>query len=129
MTQPRRGPRRTLVALVAACGLFGASVAAGGAQTANPTPTRTPAPTATPDRDWDLPAGHYYTQAGAGLGGYSIGDDEGIAFWTAFQRLGGVNALGYPASRRYSTGGFVYQATQAAVLQWRPDLNAAVLGN
>ena len=48
----------------------------------------------TPENDWDLPSGHYYTQAGAGAGGYAIGDDDGIRFWTAFQQLGGTGSLG-----------------------------------
>ncbi|HLZ08149.1 MAG TPA: septal ring lytic transglycosylase RlpA family protein, partial [Chloroflexota bacterium] len=34
---------------------------------------------------------------------------------------GGVAHLGYPASQRFSWGGFVTQITQKAVLQWRPD--------
>jgi plastocyanin len=83
----------------------------------------------TPEKDWDLPSGHYYTQAGAGAGGYAIGDDDGIRFWTAFQQLGGTASLGYPASRRFTLGGFTYQATQAALLQWRPDQGATALGN
>ncbi len=88
-----------------------------------------PTPSPTPDLDWDLPGGHYYTQAGAGKGGYAIADDGGMAFWTAFQRLGGTGTLGYPASRRFVLNGLVYQLTQAALLQWRPDQGTAVLGN
>ena len=82
-----------------------------------------------PERDWDLPNGHYYTQAGAGAGGYAIADDDGMRLWSAFQQFGGVPALGYPASRRFSLGGFVYQATQAALLQWRSDQGSVALGN
>ncbi len=82
-----------------------------------------------PERDWDLPNGHYYTQAGAGAGGYAIADDDGMRLWSAFQQLGGTTALGYPASRRFTLGGFVYQATQAALLQWRPDQGSVALGN
>jgi plastocyanin len=82
-----------------------------------------------PELDWALPAGRYFTQAGAGAGGYSIADDDGLPFWKTFQQLGGVPALGYPASRRFTLGGFTYQATQAALLQWRPDQSAVVLGN
>jgi hypothetical protein len=87
------------------------------------------APSPTPARDWALPAGHYYTEAGAGAGGYAIADEGGMAFWSAYQHLGGAATLGFPSSRPYSQGGFVYQATQAAVLQWRPETGAVVLGN
>jgi plastocyanin len=116
------------MALLAALALTGANVAGSQAQTAAPTATAI-RPSPTPDRDWDLPSGHYYTEAGAGQGGYTIADDSSMPFWTTFQKLGGVSAIGYPASRRYSFNGLVYQATQAALLQWRPDLNAVVLGN
>jgi plastocyanin len=71
----------------------------------------------------------YFTQAGAGAGGYIISDDDGLAFWSSFRRLGGVSALGYPSSRRFSIDGFTYQATQTALLQWRPEVGTAVLGN
>src|SRR5438105_14745796 len=92
---------RSVLAIVAAVGLVGSAIGAGEAETNDQAVTSTPRPTATPDRDWDLPTGHYYTEAGAGLGGYSIADDGGVPFWSAYQRWGGVNALGYPASRRY----------------------------
>ena len=32
-----------------------------------------------------------------------------------------MSALGYPSSDRYLANGFLYQATQRAVLQWQPD--------
>ena len=123
-----RAARPALGALVGLVLLGGAS-GAGYAQSATQTATRTAAPSPTPDLDWDLPGGHYYTQAGAGQGGYSITDDDGIPFWSTYQRLGGPAALGFPASRRYTLNGLVYQATQAAVLQWRSDLGAVVLAN
>src|SRR5207248_3159117 len=72
--------------------------------------------------DWDVPNGHVFTQTGGSAGlGYVVSDEGGIAFWSAFQRLGGVPALGYPVSQRFEHGGFVTQAMQKAVLQWRPD--------
>ncbi|MDP2727369.1 MAG: hypothetical protein Q8P59_07470, partial [Dehalococcoidia bacterium] len=76
--------------------------------------------------DYDVPNGHFYTQAngqpsGASPKGYSITNDSGIAFWDEFQRLGGVDALGYPSSQRFILDGFVVQATQKVVMQWRPD--------
>src|SRR5437660_1715967 len=75
--------------------------------------------------DYDLPGGgHFYTQANGGAGpqlGYRITDEGGIGFWSEFQRLGGVNGLGYPASRRFLLDGFFVQATQKVILQWRPE--------
>lgn len=77
--------------------------------------------------DFDLPngAGHFYTQTNAGAGpqfGYRITNDNGIKFWSEFQRLGGVNVLGYPVSRRFTLDGFTVQATQKVILQWRPEV-------
>jgi hypothetical protein len=71
----------------------------------------------------------FYTQAGGGNGGFSISDDGGVSFYDSFQSLGGVNALGYPATQRFQKNGFTYQATQGAVLQWRPELGRAILAN
>ena len=71
----------------------------------------------------------FYTQAGSGKGGYSIADDGAITFYDAFQNLGGVDALGYPASQRFVKDGFTYQALQGAILQWQPASNQAVLAN
>ena len=73
--------------------------------------------------DYPIENGHFYTEAngqggGPGEWGYSITDDGGIPFWTAFQQFGGVAVLGYPISQRYQVGAFVYQATQKALLQW-----------
>jgi hypothetical protein len=73
--------------------------------------------------------GAYYPQAANGHGGYWIQDDSAAAMNRSFQSLGGVTALGYPASQRFQTGGFTYQATQGALLQWRPELGTAVLAN
>jgi len=71
----------------------------------------------------------FYSQAGQGKGGYWISDDGGMTFYDSFQALGGVDALGYPASQRYQQGGFTYQLTQGAALQWRPELGQAILAN
>ncbi|MBV8085682.1 MAG: hypothetical protein JO247_12815 [Chloroflexi bacterium] len=75
--------------------------------------------------DTDLPVGHFYNETGGSAGpnfGYRITDEGGIGLWDEFQRLGGVAALGYPISRRFIQDGFVEQATQKVILQWRPDL-------
>src|SRR5687768_6731615 len=86
-------------------------------------------PMAAQSPDWAVPNGHYFTQAGAGSGGFTIADDDGLRFWSAFQQLGGTQALGYPASRRFTSDGFTYQLTQAAMLQHRPDQGGVTLGN
>ncbi|MBV9119477.1 MAG: hypothetical protein JOZ39_02125, partial [Chloroflexi bacterium] len=49
--------------------------------------------------------------------------ENGIGFWSEFKRLGGVNALGYPVSRRFALDGFIVQATQKVIMQWRPDVS------
>jgi hypothetical protein len=83
--------------------------------------------------DYSVGDGWFYTQAngrgGAGGLGYSITDAGGDAFWAAFAARGGVDALGYPASRRFAWQGFTYQITQKEVLQWRPDQGAAAFMN
>ena len=58
--------------------------------------------------------------------GFDVVDDATASFWTEFQRLGGVEHLGYPISQRFQYGGFVTQAFQKLVLQWRPELGQAV---
>ncbi len=68
--------------------------------------------------DWDIPNGHFFTQTG----GYSIVDQNSIPFWTEFQRLGGVQAVGYPVSRRFQMDGFTVQAMQRVIFQWRPEV-------
>src|SRR5438270_6312460 len=83
--------------------------------------------------DSDLPGvGHFYTQTNAGAGaqfGYRITNEGGIGFWDQFQKLGGVTALGYPASRRYQMDGFFVQATQKYILQWRPETSSVAFVN
>ena len=77
--------------------------------------------------DFAVPGGRFYTQAGSGVGGFAIVDDA--AFWTAFQDFGGVEALGHPASRRFELNGFLYQATQASLLQRDPATGEVRLAN
>jgi spore germination protein YaaH len=80
--------------------------------------------------DHAIPNGWFYSQTGGGTGlGYRVYDDS-IRFWSEFKRLGGIATLGYPASRRYvGADGFTYQVFQRGILQWRPELGAAVLAN
>lgn len=83
-----------------------------------------------PREDYQITDGHFFTQAngsprGTSRYGYSITNEGGIPFWSEFQRLGGVDVLGYPVSRRFLMDGFVSQATQKFVLQWRPERREA----
>ncbi len=77
-----------------------------------------------------LSNGAFFTAAngfgGAGGTGYSVTDDNDAAFWSGFQRMGGVDRIGYPISGRFMHGGFATQAFQKLALQWRPELQAAV---
>jgi hypothetical protein len=75
--------------------------------------------------EWSLPGGRFYTQTGEGRGGYSVVDDGEARFWSEFQRLGGLQTIGYPISQRYVADGFVTQAFQKLVLQWRADVGQA----
>ncbi|MDP2659795.1 MAG: sulfatase-like hydrolase/transferase, partial [Dehalococcoidia bacterium] len=74
--------------------------------------------------DFDIAGGHFYKQAngqgGSGETGYSVANDPAAPFWDQFQQLGGVDALGYPASTRFTWNGFVCQTMQKEVFQWRP---------
>ncbi|HLZ32040.1 MAG TPA: hypothetical protein VKV73_32365 [Chloroflexota bacterium] len=78
----------------------------------------------------DVPGGHAFTQTngfgGAGNLGYTVVDDADASFWTEFQRLGGVDIVGYPIANRVQYRGFLIQPFQKLVLQWRPDLGGAV---
>ena len=45
--------------------------------------------------DFSVPTGHFFAQtAGASGGGFNVVDDQQARFWTAFQVLGGADALG-----------------------------------
>jgi hypothetical protein len=89
-------------------------------------------------RDYPVPGGWFYSQEGRTphdsppFRGYTVVDDDDAAFWTEFRRYGGVDVLGYPVSRRYrypDASGFVYQAFQRGILQWRPEEGRADLAN
>lgn len=84
--------------------------------------------------DQPISGGHFFKQAnglgGQGTQGYSVWDGPGNhSFYGKFQALGGVNAIGYPASRRWEEDGFIYQVTQGALLQYHPVFNTILLGN
>lgn len=72
--------------------------------------------------EFPLTDGRFYTQASGVPGhGFAVTDEADIRFWSEFQRLGGVEGIGYPISRRFIWDGFVSQAFQKIVLQWRPE--------
>lgn len=84
--------------------------------------------------DQPIVGGHFYKQAngygGAGSQGFSVWNGPGAqSFYSRFQQLGGVNAIGFPASRRWEQDGFIYQVTQGALLQYHPVFNQVLLGN
>jgi hypothetical protein len=75
--------------------------------------------------DYDIADGHFFTQTNgkgkASSAGFSVTDQDGVPIWSGFKALGGVDVLGYPVTRRFQMDGFVVQAFQKSVLQWRPD--------
>ncbi len=62
----------------------------------------------------------WFTQTANGQGGFSVCDDGNARFRTAFNRYGLQN-VGYPISTRFKRDGFITQAFQKAIFQWRPD--------
>ena len=74
-----------------------------------------------PVPDWDVPGGHFYTQAApdeaAPDTGFVVADAAGVPFWQEYRGLGGPAELGYPLSARFVEGGNVYQALQAGILR------------
>jgi len=85
-------------------------------------------------QDYDIPNGHFFTQAngrppGDSAAGFAVTDDGDARFWSEFQRLGGVQVLGYPVTRRFVLDGFTTQAFQKGVLQWRPEVKQAYFLN
>ena len=82
--------------------------------------------------DYAVEGGRLFTQAAetdVPDAGFAVTDADGIPFWTEFQRLGGVQALGYPLSRRFFWDGFTVQVFQKVVLQWRPELSTFMFVN
>ena len=133
--------RRQLLLGLAAGAASLAAAARGSAAPAVPTsgPTApTTAPAAAPlvmsaetalaqvPLDFDVPNGHFFTQAngrtlGTTTSGYYITNDQGIVIWNEFQSRGNWPVMGYPVTNRFTYKGFVTQAFQKLVLQWRPD--------
>ena len=80
--------------------------------------------------DFPIANGWFYSQTngqgGGGQLGYSVTDADGVPFWTWFRRFGGVPQVGYPVSHRFVWNGFIVQAFQKVVFQWRPDQGGTV---
>ena len=73
--------------------------------------------------DFALSNGWFYSQASGQPGrGFAVTDEAGVQFWSEFRRLGGVSGVGYPISQRFVWDGFVSQAFQKMVFQWRPEV-------
>ncbi|MGB0388363.1 MAG: peptidoglycan DD-metalloendopeptidase family protein [Ardenticatenaceae bacterium] len=76
-------------------------------------------------QDWAIPYGRFYTESAQGLGGFTVVDDRNARFFSHFLRLGGLQTVGYPISVRYQRDGFLTQAFQKMILQWRPEVGEA----
>jgi hypothetical protein len=82
----------------------------------------TPAAAAEALPDYAIDNGHFYTQGSGGQkGGFSITDDGGVPMWSEYNRLGGVDTLGYPISGRFLMAGQVVQLTQKVGMVWHPE--------
>ena len=82
--------------------------------------------------DYAVEGGRLFTQAANSDipdAGFAVTDADGLPFWTEFQRLGGVQALGYPISRRFVWDGFTVQVFQKVVLQWQPEFSGFAFVN
>ncbi|MGB0385705.1 MAG: hypothetical protein ACPGWR_12870 [Ardenticatenaceae bacterium] len=102
-----------------------ASATATPTMTPSPTATRPPAPTPLPPNPQDC---LFFTETGGGKGGYSVCDDAQADFRSAFEAWG-LQKVGYPISRRYFHDGFVAQAFQKVIMQWRAESGTVVLVN
>ncbi|MBI2863522.1 MAG: hypothetical protein HYX94_03050 [Chloroflexi bacterium] len=84
--------------------------------------------------DWAIPSGRFYTQAngktpGTSQQGFKVSDDDGIMFWRDFDWLGGVDVVGFPASRRFEWEGATTQVFTRLVLQWDPNTKQTTVVN
>ncbi len=119
------------------------ALAAAAAPFLRPAPARGAAPGAPEAATTNLPNGRFFTEAngagGSGGTGFAIVDEAWSswgdppplrpAFFSEFQRLGGVSGVGYPASRAFEWDGFVVQAMQKGVFQWRPETGRVAFVN
>ncbi len=70
----------------------------------------------------------FFTETGEGQGGFAVTNEGSVMFASAFEQWG-VQKTGYPISHRYERNGFVTQAFQKVIMQWRSDTNSVVLVN
>lgn len=70
----------------------------------------------------------WFTQTANQQGGYAVCDDNAARFRTAYERFG-LQQIGYPISQRYMQDGFITQAFQKGIMQWRADSNSVALVN
>ncbi|MGB0389413.1 MAG: hypothetical protein ACPGWR_31725, partial [Ardenticatenaceae bacterium] len=84
--------------------------------------------TATAAPRLEQPTCLFFTETAGGKGGFSVCDDASANFRSAFEQWG-LQKIGYPISQRYNRDGFVTQAFQKAIMQWRPDSNSVALVN
>lgn len=66
----------------------------------------------------------FYPQSG----GYGVCNDGEARFLAALTDWG-IEAIGYPISERYARDGFVTQAFQKGIMQWRPENQSVSLVN
>ncbi|MCB9128172.1 MAG: hypothetical protein H6638_09750 [Ardenticatenales bacterium] len=85
----------------------------------------TAAPGAQQSDGYPIANGYFFTATAPEGYGFAVVNDENAAFWTEFQRLGGLQNVGYPISQRFRHDGFTVQAFQKLVLQWRPEVMQA----
>jgi hypothetical protein len=79
--------------------------------------------------DHEVPNGRFYSQTASrdGLTGFAVLDKDGVPFWGELRRLGGVEALGYPISRRFDLLGAAAQRFERGFLRWLPDKREAIV--
>ena len=68
----------------------------------------------------------WFTQAASGNGGFSVCDDLNAKFRHAFEYYG-LKRLGYPISTRFMHDGFIMQAFQKGIFQWRTSDDDIIL--
>ena len=78
----------------------------------------------TPPTSVALADGYFFKETSGELyrgcdSGFAVTNAGGIALWDTWQRLG-LESVGFPISHRFMWRGFVTQAFQKAIVQWRP---------
>ena len=78
-----------------------------------------------------VPSGWFYPGLGEDGTGFGVRNfADGPRFFDAFTRYGGLDVMGYPSSRPWiGPGGFIYQLTQRALMQWSPTEDKVQLAN